>query len=1193
MNTRSGQNYFELLPEDVLTYVFYFLDRKAIYNAFLVNHHFCNLVLEYCISSHYENLFKTHFPDFYYPEHRQFYPHIFVKIDDHTISWYSSYENATSFYQENISPHMNFSPEIIASIFNWIKTKNVEKVKNFIIENLTDYASFEQCIFYILDPFYFNVAHWIYKTNQPELLEFLYEYSCKLFNSDSASHRLINQIKFNQIASSDVIEQIIREKNTDSHFLPILEMACNYGNMIVVEKWLAQLEEELKENNHLLTQLAKYLKDAVISSVRFNQIAIFNLLLKNEVLKQFFRDHRDEVLKDVHHSATLINRWEFLTLLNKEFGYFNRDDFSFALLNHRHFVVINYFLEQDKDLINLKFQVTFPDGQQEVTPIFYAVKTDNFKLIQFLMDKGADPTIACGSLNSFMLACKQNNQNISYLIDHANEKVLNTMLRHAAGLESFQIFSLILNLLRRITGAPSNKAVLVQNRNIQGLTPLHYAVRNNKLKMVDYLIDQGIDVNVKCDNGKAPIFYAIAARNYLMTEFLIKKGGLCNGLIDMVSSSSQTTWLCEAVKQDDFSTVEFLLKNCANINNTNSINSTTALHIAANSNHFEMFKLLMNKDANIAIRDGSNATPLSYAIFKMNFDIVAWLIENDKLLDIHIYEMIVDIIQFQNHFALVALQNNRVDLVKFLISHGLNPNLADSNGTTFLHVAMQPQFDVNLVEFLIMNGANVDAKDNNGQTPLHFVITSNSTDSWAKINFLIQNGANVNEKSEQDNSSLHFLAATTIDFENHSSQPLSREIFSETLLMRIELLQSKGASFNETNDSGQTPLALCANNPNRLNRNAMIEALKRKGPTFCRKLVEDSKARHAEMLIQASYYVLDFLLTYGADINSVNSEGQTRLHFEVCKDKKNNFIKFLIDKNANLTIQDMNGNTPLHLAVEKNVPVANLKYLLNVNPELLNIKNHDGNTPLHVCVADSSCKTTIRTLIPYHPDLCATNNKGNTPLHEYMISYMQLIKKKYNKDILTLLLGKDCSPLLVKNNDGNSPLHLIATTQKCGAKLISYILNICMESKAEIGNILHQTDHEGNTLIHLATLARNEDLVKILLFYGSDISRKNNYGNSALNIASSDHHCHMIAQIMKNKDTEQKRSTKRVDQLHPDLSLSTVNQLHVEQPSSPPVSNLFSLFRPELQLPSAIENQTHKRSRSENTKESARKRRKQ
>src|SRR5204863_8335023 len=105
--------------------------------------------------------------------------------------------------------------------------------------------------------------------------------------------------------------------------------------------------------------------------------------------------------------------------------------------------------------------------------------------------------------------------------------------------------------------------------------------------MAAYLISQGIDVNVKNDRGRTPIYYAIAIRHYEMTQFLIKKGGLCNNIIDIVEDN-KPTWLCKAVMENNFSTAEFLIRNGADINYSNEY-GFTPLHYAATNNNFEMF----------------------------------------------------------------------------------------------------------------------------------------------------------------------------------------------------------------------------------------------------------------------------------------------------------------------------------------------------------------------------------------------------------------------------------------------------------------------------------------------------------------------------------------------------------------------------------------------------------------------------
>lgn len=64
-------------------------------------------------------------------------------------------------------------------------------------------------------------------------------------------------------------------------------------------------------------------------------------------------------------------------------------------------------------------------------------------------------------------------------------------------------------------------------------------------------------------------------------------------------------------------------------------------------------------------------------------------------------------------------EDEKYELIKFLIDHGAPTNVFDSNNITPLHLAAKYQYP-KIVELLINNGADPDAIDSSNMTPLHY-----------------------------------------------------------------------------------------------------------------------------------------------------------------------------------------------------------------------------------------------------------------------------------------------------------------------------------------------------------------------------------------------------------------------------------------------------------------------------------------
>jgi uncharacterized protein len=102
-------------------------------------------------------------------------------------------------------------------------------------------------------------------------------------------------------------------------------------------------------------------------------------------------------------------------------------------------------------------------------------------------------------------------------------------------------------------------------------------------------------------------------------------------------------------------------------------------------------------------------------------------------------------------------------------------------------------------------------------------------------------------------------------------------------------------------------------------------------------------------LINASFYdnyeLMDWLLENGANINEVDNNGYTALHFSA-QEAHEKSLSLLIDKNANLDIQDIYGNTPAWVCVmnwKAGKNLNNLKLLFKAKADFT-IKNSAGRS---------------------------------------------------------------------------------------------------------------------------------------------------------------------------------------------------------------------------------------------------------
>lgn len=146
------------------------------------------------------------------------------------------------------------------------------------------------------------------------------------------------------------------------------------------------------------------------------------------------------------------------------------------LAAHGEMAQMKMYLGSDMSLLNNQDERGF-------TPLMWAAAFGEIEMVQFLLEKGADPRT------------------------FARERESALSLASACG------FADIVNILLE-------HEVDVDSYDWNGGTPLLYAVRGNHIRCVEYLLGHGADITFEADSGYSPVALAVALGYKKMQKLL-------------------------------------------------------------------------------------------------------------------------------------------------------------------------------------------------------------------------------------------------------------------------------------------------------------------------------------------------------------------------------------------------------------------------------------------------------------------------------------------------------------------------------------------------------------------------------------------------------------------------------------------------------------------------------------------------
>ncbi|HSE22744.1 MAG TPA: ankyrin repeat domain-containing protein [Pyrinomonadaceae bacterium] len=554
----------------------------------------------------------------------------------------------------------------------------------------------------------------------------------------------------------------------------------------------------------------------------------------------------------------------------------------------------------------------------------YAINWPDENLVKLLLEKGADVNLT-DSLGDTALIEAARGGGPEYV------KIVSLLLSHGADVHvanDAAIFAAAKRAEPEVLRMLVDKGALVnaKDNNQKGDTVLMAAASGVSAKKLQMLLAAGADLKVSNDDGETALMKAVQLQHSVspadrlpMIELLLKSGANVNAVDKRGNSPlllSVVQFMSEAggiIAHPEI--VRFLLDHGANAQSIDAHRKTalmiaavtwkgsleipqllidkgaqvdaqddkgvSALMLAADKDKLDLVQLLLTKNARLELRDLEGATALDYAV-EEGHDKVAKLLLSKGAPSRASYQNEKSLLDDVRNFALLrAAYTNSIAEVRGVTAGGADLNFRNRRGDSALMLAIENSYGNNEVaEFLVERGSDVNATNGDGDTPLMIAASGNNAGA---VKILLDHKADVRLVNKKRQTALHIASASL-----HSK-------------IVAAILAGGAQDVNQKDGDGRTPLLLAADN---------------------------------DSFVPGE--VMDSLLSKGASIDTVDSEGNTAL---ILAAKQGNMsgVEYLLKKGAKVDQRNANGETALVLAkrIHENKQIGNAELVQSRVVEML------------------------------------------------------------------------------------------------------------------------------------------------------------------------------------------------------------------------------------------------------------------
>ncbi|CAM9571834.1 unnamed protein product [Lampetra fluviatilis] len=682
-----------------------------------------------------------------------------------------------------------------------------------------------------------------------------------------------------------------------------------------------------------------------------------------------------------------------------------------------------------------------------------------------------------------------------------------------------------------------------------GLTLLMMAVRDNRLAVVERLLELGANLGDRAHDGRTALHVAAAqSRDEMVKCLLLKKadpnltGGPSeqlplhmaasrpSGAIAIVQMLLKSMGrdarlahdeegrlpLLLAVEVGNLAVCRELLALAPDVQVTACWKGSgdTALHVACKRRDHEVARLLVEAGAQTDVQNDEGFTPLHISAWEGD-EAMLKLFYNITSADPNITD------KLDRSPLHIAAERGHTSVVEVLTDKFKSDVMARTkDGSTLMHIASQCGHPDTALAFL-KKGVPLQMPNKAGALCLHVAARRGHA---AVVRALLQKGAPPDARAKDGHTALHaatlhcrplavqallgFGAQVQLTGGPAQETPLHIAARVPEGEKVAEMLLKSGANVNAVQKDGQTALHVSA----RHGHLKMLQALLEEGGDLTCLSEAGEGVLHVAVRHGHVSLVREILRVFSADprrfqatalVNQANEEGETPLHFAVelpgpaGGGEVAEVTRLLLQHGADPAAHTyLTGETPTHYSARAGGVAALTEILNHVGPNgaqrALNRQAKNGWTPLMVAVEEGRLEV-VNLLLENHARVDVFDEHGKAALH--------LAAESGRAGVAGELLRRGAFAN-AKSKLGHTPLHAAA-----GAGHAALVLLLARTHGAAVDALTLRR----RTPLHLAATGGQLDVCRTLLQLTADVNAADDGGQTALHLAADSGHPSVVA----------------------------------------------------------------------------------